>query len=168
MIRVLFVCMGNICRSPTAEGVFARLVERDGLQALIEIDSSGTHSYHVGHPPDPRAQEAAARRGVALGHLRARRLSPEDFEYYDYLLAMDEANRQDMLALGSPEHAHKVHLFLDFATNRTEREVPDPYYGSARGFDYVLDLVESASEGFLEHLRSQHRLPPGQQTAKRG
>lgn len=167
MVRVLFVCMGNICRSPTAQGVFTRLVEREGLEGLIEIDSSGTHSYHIGHPPDPRAREAAARRGFALGHLRARRLKHDDFEHYDYLLAMDEANREDMLAMGPPELAHKIHLFLDFASERPEREVPDPYYGSARGFDYVLDLVESAAEGFLAHLRAEHHLPAATQTAKR-
>lgn len=158
-IRVLFVCMGNICRSPTAEGVFARLVDTEGLDMLIEIDSAGTHSYHIGHGPDPRAQEAAGRRGVALAHLRARRLSPRDFEYYNYLLAMDEANLQDMMELAPPELAHKVHLFMDFALERPEREVPDPYYGSARGFEYVLDLVEDAAAGLLEHIRAEHQLP---------
>jgi protein-tyrosine phosphatase len=158
-IRILFVCMGNICRSPTAEGVFTRLVEAEGLGALIEIDSAGTHSYHIGHTPDPRAQEAAARRGVALSHLRARRLAPRDFEHYDYLVAMDEANRQDMLELAPPELAQKVHLFMDFALDRPEREVPDPYYGSVRGFEYVLDLVEDAATGLLEHIRVQHHLP---------
>jgi protein-tyrosine phosphatase len=104
---------------------------------------------------------------VALGSLRARRLRQDDFEHYDYLLAMDEANREDMLAMSPAELAHKVHLFLDFASDRPEREVPDPYYGSARGFDHVLDLVESAAEGLLEHLRAAHRLPVATQTAKR-
>lgn len=165
-IRVLFVCMGNICRSPTAEGVFTRLVEAEGLDGLIEIDSAGTHSYHIGHAPDPRAREAAGRRGVALAHLRARRLAPRDFERYDYLLAMDESNLQDMIELAPPELANKVHLFMDFALDRPEREVPDPYYGSARGFDYVLDLVEAAAAGLLEHLCSEHELPR-QRTLKR-
>jgi protein-tyrosine phosphatase len=159
VVKVLFVCMGNICRSPTAEGVFMRLVEAQGLDSLIETDSAGTHSYHIGHAPDPRAQEAAARRGVALTHLRARRLAPRDFERYDYLLAMDEANREDMLELAPPELAHKVHLFMDFALDRPEREVPDPYYGSVRGFEYVLDLVEDAATGLLEHIRAEHQLP---------
>lgn len=156
MVKVLFVCMGNICRSPTAHGVFQRLVEQNGLQVHIEIDSAGTHAYHIGNPPDPRAQAAALRRGVDLSTQRARRVEKDDFERFDYILAMDEDNLQILKTSSPPQHAHKVNLFLEYATGTKQREVPDPYYGGATGFEQVLDLVEMASEGLLQHLRQQH------------
>jgi protein-tyrosine phosphatase len=150
-INVLFVCTGNICRSPTAEGVFKHCVEKAGLAARIASDSAGTHDYHVGEPPDPRAQAAAKRRGYELGELRARRVRREDFERFDYVLAMDETNMRQLERLCPREHAHKLKLFLDFAGG-TPREVPDPYYGDPDGFERVLDLVEVAAQGLLRHL----------------
>ena len=148
---VLFVCMGNICRSPTAEGVFRYHVEGAGLAEHIEIDSAGTHAYHVGEPADHRARAAAERRGMTLEGIRARRVSSDDFERYDYILAMDEDNLARLEVEAPEEHRHKLRLFLEFAQNG-EREVPDPYYGGAAGFERVLDLVDEASRGLLETL----------------
>ncbi len=159
MVRVLFVCMGNICRSPTAEGVFRALVERVAPDQGIETDSAGTHAFHVGNPPDRRAQQAAARRGVDLGDLRSRQVRDEDFEAFDYLLAMDDDNYQ-LLMERSPDPASrsKVRLLMEFAIPESEREVPDPYYGGLNGFERVLDLVEVAAQGLLEQLRRDHDL----------
>ena len=143
--------MGNICRSPTAEGVFRYHVAKAGLQETIVIDSAGTHAYHVGEPPDRRAQAAAERRGVSLDGIRARRVTDEDFERFDYILAMDEDNFLQLRDQSPPEHHAKLRLFLEFAAI-PEREVPDPYYGGAAGFERVLDLVEDASRAFLETI----------------
>ena len=153
---VLFVCMGNICRSPTAEGVFRYHVESAGLAERIDIDSAGTHAYHVGEPADQRAREAAQRRGMSLEGIRARRVSRDDFERFDYILAMDEENLARLEDEAPEEHRHKLRLFLDFSTTG-EREVPDPYYGGAAGFERVLDLVEDASRGLLETLSIKTR-----------
>lgn len=155
-IKVLFVCMGNICRSPTAQGVFERLVEQMGLTQHTEIDSAGTHAYHVGHGPDPRAQAAAFRRGVDLSRQRARRVGAQDFEYYDYILAMDNDNLEALNAICPTAHRHKVRLLLEFAADLAGKEVPDPYYGSPNGFEVVLDMVEKGAEGLLLHLRQHH------------
>jgi protein-tyrosine phosphatase len=154
--RVLFVCLGNICRSPTAEGVFRRYVEQAGLGDEIEIDSAGTGDYHLGEPPDERAQDAASRRGYDLSSLRARQVTRRDFETFDYLLAMDEENARSLKRLAPHEHAHKVKLFTDFGTNGA-RYVPDPYSGGAQGFEHVLDLVEDAARGLLRHIESELR-----------
>lgn len=154
-VRVLFVCMGNICRSPTAEGVFRKMVENTGYAHQIEIDSAGTHAYHIGKPPDQRSQAAAARRGIDLSGLRGRQVSREDLVRFDYVLAMDEENREHLLALSPQDHVHKVRLFLEFASRSTERAVPDPYYGGPHGFDRVLDLVEDAAEGLLAEIRKR-------------
>jgi protein-tyrosine phosphatase len=157
-VRVLFVCMGNICRSPTAQGVFRKLVEEAGLLDRIEIDSAGTHAYHVGEPPDRRAQETAMRRGIALSDLRARRVEPEDFERFDYLLVMNQDNYHHMSAL-CPEGCgmeRRLMLLMDFAPDMRMREVPDPYYGGAGGFETVFDMVEAAAEGLLEDIRRRH------------
>jgi protein-tyrosine phosphatase len=148
---VLFVCMGNICRSPTAEGVFRYHVEGAGLAEHIEIDSAGTHAYHVGEPADRRARAAAEKRGMSLEGIRARRVSHDDFERFDYILAMDEDNLARLEDEAPAEHRHKLRLFLEFSTTG-EREVPDPYYGGAAGFERVLDLVDEASRGLLETL----------------
>ena len=148
---VLFVCMGNICRSPTAEGVFRHQVKAEGLENRIRIDSAGTHAYHVGEPPDRRAQAAAERRGISLDGIRARRVSDEDFVSFDYVIAMDEDNRERLLERAPEEHRGKVQLFLQYAEG-PEREVPDPYYGGTAGFERVLDLVEEASRGLLRTL----------------
>lgn len=151
--RILFVCMGNICRSPTAEGVFRKVLAERAPDLVVAVDSAGTHAYHIGEPPDPRARRAAERRGIDLGGLRARRISLEDFERFDLLLAMDELNRETLLETGPAEHHSKVRLMLEFAPHLGRQDVPDPYYGGSNGFEYVLDLVEEASLGLLEHLR---------------
>ena len=154
-IKVLFVCMGNICRSPTAEGVFTSLVEKNGHDDEIDIDSAGTHAYHVGESPDDRAQEAASRRGFDLSPIRARKVKPKDFEEFDYVLAMDRSNFQDLKRVCPAGMEDRLKLFLDFAPNLKERDVPDPYYGGHSGFEHVLDLVEAASEGLLEDIRKR-------------
>ncbi len=150
-ISVLFVCMGNICRSPTAEGVFRHYVEQAGMGDRVVIDSAGTHAYHVGDPPDHRAKAAAERRGIVLGKLRARRVSDQDFERFDHIIAMDLDNLERLKDQSPPEFHGKLKLFLEYS-GATEREVPDPYYGGAAGFERVLDLVEEASRGLLETL----------------
>jgi len=151
--RVLFVCMGNICRSPTAEGVFRKLVAEHAPDLDIDIESAGTHAYHMGEPPDPRACRAALRRGVDLSELRARKVSVEDFERFDLVLAMDESNRGLLLEMCPTEHHERVRLLMEFAPHLGRREVPDPYYGGSTGFEHVLDLVEEASRGLIEHLK---------------
>jgi protein-tyrosine phosphatase len=149
--------MGNICRSPTAQGVFEQLVRQAELTAQIEVDSAGTHAYHVGESPDTRASEAAMRRGVDLSRQRARRVGAEDFEAFDYVLAMDSSNYDDLAAICRPEHLPKLSRLLEFAPDLGTLEVPDPYYGGATGFERVLDLIEMASEGLLAEIRQQHR-----------
>jgi protein-tyrosine phosphatase len=155
MVRVLFVCMGNICRSPIAQGVFEDLVRREGLEGKIFVDSAGTHAYHVGEVPDPRAQESARRRGLDLGSQRARRIGPKDCEEFDYVLTMDEENYQVVAALCRRGNA-EVRPFLDYAPGRAETEVPDPFYGGPEGFEHVMDLVEAASKGLLEEIKKKH------------
>jgi protein-tyrosine phosphatase len=150
--RVLLVCMGNICRSPSAEGVLrARLAAAPEL--AVEVDSAGTHGYHVGDPPDPRAIAHAARRGVDIAGLRARQVMLADFERFDLVLAMDHANLARLQAQCPPSQAHKLKLMLDYAPRASLREVPDPYYGDAAGFEQVLDLLELAADGLVEALR---------------
>ena len=158
MVKVLFVCLGNICRSPTAEGVFRHLVQQLSYDDRIQIDSAGTHAYHVGEPPDTRAQQAAARRGIDLSGLRGRQALAADFERFDYVLAMDQDNFDNLLAICPAGLEHKLRLFLEFAPERTEREVPDPYFGGASGFDRVLDMIEEASQGLLADIQRQHRM----------
>ena len=148
---VLFVCMGNICRSPTAEGVFRHFVEQEGLSDRIEIDSAGTHAYHVNEPADRRASAAAARRGYSLEGIRARRVEAADFVRFNYIIAMDRDNLAMLQQQLPEEHETRLHLFLEFSGGQ-ESEVPDPYYGGAAGFERVLDLVEAASRGLLETL----------------
>ncbi len=154
-ISVLFVCMGNICRSPMAEGVFRQQVEAAGLAERIHIDSAGTHAYHVGEPPDPRAQETAARRDIDLSTQRARRVTREDLALFDFILAMDLGNLSILHDIAEPEHRERIRLFMEFAPEMKVREVPDPYYGGQGGFDRVLDLVEAASAGLLETIRKR-------------
>jgi len=158
MVRVLFVCLGNICRSPTAEGVFRHVVREAGLLEHIEIDSAGTHAYHIGEPPDARAQAAARRRGIDLSALRGRRAEATDIERFDYVLAMDAENYENLLAICPLGLEHKVRLFLEFAPERPEREVPDPYFGGDAGFDRVLDMIEEAAQGLLADLRERYRI----------
>lgn len=152
-VRVLFVCMGNICRSPTAHGVFEALVAREGLADRILVSSAGTVGHHVGEAPDPRSQRHASDRGHDLSHLRARLVSAAMIREADLVLAMDRSNL-DALARVVPEaDRHKVQLFLDFAPEAPKREVPDPYYGGPEGFVEVLELVEAASRGLIAALR---------------
>jgi len=159
-VRVLFVCMGNICRSPTAEGVFRHQVAQAGLSQLILADSAGTIDSHAGDAPDQRARTAAARRGYDLAALRARRVTPQDFEIFDYLLAMDRENLAYLHRVSPAEHRRKINLFLEFSTDASVREVPDPYYGRADGFERVLDLAEDASRGLLAHIMEQLQAAP--------
>ena len=148
-VSVLFVCMGNICRSPMAEGVFRHRAGEAGLLEHLDIDSAGTHAYHMGEPPDERAQVAAARRGIDISGLRGRRASTADLERFDYVLAMDEDNLSILREICPAGHEHKVRLFMEFAPTRGEREVPDPYFGTHSGFDRVLDMIEEATAGLL-------------------
>ena len=152
MVRVLYVCMGNICRSPTAEGVFRRLLDEQGLADHILVDSAGTHAYHVGEPPDLRSQAAARLRGIELGAQRARQVVAEDFFAFDRILAMDRDNLALLEASCPGDQRHKLALLLDYAPETGQSDVPDPYYGGGRGFDDVLDLVTSAGRGLLQSL----------------
>ena len=156
-MRILFVCMGNICRSPTAEGVFRRLVAERAPGVEIEIDSAGTHDYHVGDPPDPRSIAAAARRGVDLRQLRARLVHDEDFERFDLIVAMDRLNRETLLDRSPAPFRERIRLFMEFAGNREVEDVPDPYYGGAPGFERVLDLAEEAAAGLLDEVLERVR-----------
>jgi protein-tyrosine phosphatase len=150
--RILFVCMGNICRSPTAEGVTRALAERKGVAAFFEFDSAGTHGYHIGNPPDARARQAAAKRGYDLSPLKARQVNAFDFDRFDRILAMDRDNL-DLLRQACPEEHHgKLGLFLEYASRSTNDEVPDPYYGGPEGFERVLDMIEDAADGLLDQF----------------
>ncbi|MBI2732158.1 MAG: low molecular weight phosphotyrosine protein phosphatase [Aquabacterium sp.] len=157
--RVLMICMGNICRSPTAEAVLRHKLEAAGLASLVEVDSAGTHAYHVGSPPDPRALEAASRRGYEMKHLRARKVQQQDFDRFDLLLAMDWDNLA-LLEENCPsdlQTRRKLKRLTEFLPARSPhasvQTVPDPYYGGPAGFEFVLDLVEDACDGLVEHLR---------------
>ena len=155
-ISVLFVCMGNICRSPTAHGIFESLVAAHGLEEQNFIDSAGTHAYHIGEPPDQRSQQAAAVRGIDLSAQRARQAERADFERFQYILAMDKDNLRGLQRLAGSAPTQHVHLFMNFASRWDESEVPDPYYGGEHGFERVLDMVEDAAEGLLNHIKQQH------------
>lgn len=154
---VLFVCLGNICRSPTAHGVFEAKVKAKGLEHQILTDSAGTAAYHVGNPPDRRSGAAASVRGYDLSHLRARQAIVEDFYRFDYILAMDNSNFSDLQAIAPQDGKAELRLFLDYATTVATSEVPDPYYGGDDGFGQVLDLVEAASEGLLDVIELKLR-----------
>lgn len=158
-VSILFCCMGNICRSPTAEGVMRALVEGAGAADFIEIDSAGTHAYHVGNPPDERAQRAALRRGVDLSRIRARRVQSTDFERFDYVLAMDRDNLALLETMCPEDFQGSLRLFLSFAPDLGRDEVPDPYYGGTGGFDRVLSLVEEGCAALLAELRRRHAIP---------
>ena len=147
--------MGNICRSPTGQGVFEHLVEQAELSDQIEVDSAGTHAYHVDEPPDSRATKVALKRGVNLAEQKARRVSSTDFEQFDYILAMDSSNLDDLLAICPDEHQHKVNLLLSFATGLNAQDVPDPYYGGTTGFERVLDMVEEGARELLVEVRGR-------------
>lgn len=150
--RLLFVCLGNICRSPSAENIMNYLLEQRGLQSNITCDSAGTSSYHIGSSPDSRMRAAAKKRGINLVG-RARQFTAADFDQFDLILAMDDSNYRNILALDSAgAHAHKVKRMCEFCQQYPDREVPDPYYGGVDGFDYVIDLLMDACDGLLQDL----------------
>jgi len=152
--RVLFVCMGNICRSPTAEAVFRHRIDVAGLAPAVQCASAGTHDFHVGSSPDGRARAAALKRGYDLSRLRGRHVSEEDFERYDLILAMDQHN-MSFLKQRCPTHCQdKLRLLMEFARRHEASEVPDPYYGNARAFELVLDMIEDACGALIDHIRT--------------
>lgn len=155
-VSVLFVCLGNICRSPSAEAIFSRLVEKRGLADKVRIDSAGTGDWHVGASPDVRAVEAAKRRGYDLSQIRARQIGENDCLDHDYVIVMDEHNLRTVQAL-CPDA--KVHRLLDFAPDQKVRDVPDPYYGGDSGFDEVLDLIEEATQGLVAEIQTRLQVP---------
>ncbi len=154
---VLFVCMGNICRSPTAHGVFQAMVDEQGFSDRILVDSAGTHSYHIGSPPDIRSQDTARARGVDLTGLRARQFESDDFLDFDFLLAMDHSNLSNMSSLRIPKARARLDLMLEYSDKYKQKEVPDPYFGND-GFELVFDLISDASAGLLSHIRRQYSL----------
>ncbi|MEJ2115713.1 MAG: low molecular weight phosphotyrosine protein phosphatase [Gammaproteobacteria bacterium] len=155
-VSVLFVCMGNICRSPTAQGVFQKLIDDENLGKTIFVDSAGTHAYQAGKKPDARAISTAAKRGYKLSKYRARKIAELDFERFDYILAMDDENYSIMLEKCDAQHKNKIKLFMKFAVKSEALEVPDPYYGGLTGFETVLDLIEDASMGLLKYIKQRH------------
>jgi protein-tyrosine phosphatase len=156
-VKILFVCLGNICRSPTAEAVFRAVAAREAPELMIEVDSAGTAGYHIGEPPDARTRQAAIRRGYDMSPLRARIVEPRDFEDFDLILAMDRENLSVLHHRAPAHRRERVRLFLEFVPEATVTEVPDPYYGGPNGFEEVLDLVEAATQGLLQHLRQRSR-----------
>jgi protein-tyrosine phosphatase len=161
--RVLFICLGNICRSPMAEGVFRRVVEEEGLMDRFEIDSAGLGDWHVGQAPDTRAQAAAKSRGIDISHQCARQVADEDFARFDLLLVMDRSNYAELKRRAPADGRAKIHHFLDFAPEVGTQDVPDPFFGGAAGFDHALDLIEEAAHGLLASLVGDEAMP-----AKRG
>lgn len=158
MIKVLLVCLGNICRSPSAEGVLRQQIKAQGLAKRISVDSAGTASWHIGKSPDPRSIDAAKQRGIDISELRARAVCSQDFADYDYILAMDEDNLSELLAMAPDSSRAEIGLFLSYSSQASHRVVPDPYYGGDEGFDLVLDLVSDASQGLIKHILKQHTL----------
>ena len=154
---MLFVCMGNICRSPTAHGVFQSMVDKQGLSDQIIVDSAGTHSYHIGSPPDLRSQDIARSRGVDLTGLRARQFGSDDFLVFDFLLAMDHANLSNMSSIRPDKTRAQLELMLHYSEKFNQKEVPDPYFGND-GFELVFDMISDASEGLLGHIKKQFSL----------
>lgn len=152
MTNLLLVCMGNICRSPMAQTIAQKLAADASLSRQLKFDSAGTHAARLGSRPDPRVEAALSRHGYEVGRTRSRRITPRDFLHFDLILAMDEGNLVDLQRLCPPEHSHKLRLFLDFAEELNETEVPDPYYGNAEGFERVLYLCEAGARGLIRHL----------------
>lgn len=155
-VKILFVCMGNICRSPSAEALFRYHVETSGFRDYVEVASAGTHDYHVGDPADSRSHAAALGRGIDMTSHRAQHFKKEHFADYDYIVVMDDKNHDHVSAMCPPQYRDKVHYFMDFAPQLNVKEVPDPYFGGAEGFEHVLDLLEAASAGLLAQLRDRH------------
>ncbi len=155
-VKVLFVCMGNICRSPLAHGLFEHRVQQAGLSKRITIDSAGTHAYHVGNLPDPRSQQTAENHGIDLSSQRARQVKASDFEQFDYVVAMDRDNYSTLSSQCPDEHRHKLKLFMEFAPQLSETEVPDPYYGGESGFEMVYQLIDAAANGLMADIEMHH------------
>ena len=153
-VRILFVCLGNICRSPSAEGVFRRIAREHGLLDRLEVDSCGTGSWHIGKPPDARAMEAASRRGIDISDLRARQISEQDLDRFDYVLVMDRQNLADVRAIWRQNGGTEPELFLGYSKTGRD-EVPDPYFGGEDGFEQVLDLIEDAARGLIADIRGR-------------
>ena len=151
-MKVLFVCMGNICRSPSAQGVFEKLIKNNGLEGDFTVDSAGTHSYHVGGKPDSRSMQAALKRNIDISHQRARKISEKDFENFDYIVVMDNDNHMNVKMICPKKHLHKIYKMMSFSPSTKYSEVPDPYYGGEQGFELVLDLLENASLGLFNHI----------------
>lgn len=158
MVKVLFVCMGNICRSPTAEGVFRHLAKKSGVDNQLTIDSAGTIAYHEGDTPDGRSQAKAREHGIDLSHIRARQVRPEDFATFDFIVAMDPQNFRELTRNCPQKHAQKLCMMTDFAPQLGERSVPDPYYGDGDGFEHVFQIVKASCEGLLAHLEAEGML----------
>mgnify|MGYP001552588953 CR=1 FL=1 len=154
MVKVLFVCMGNICRSPTAQGVFERILDEYSLSQQVDVDSAGTYAYHAGEAPDRRAIAAASSRGIDISKQRARAVQVEDFDKFDLILAMDMSNLDALKEIAPATSKAKLKLFMDFASSGGAREVPDPYFGGTSGFEVVLDMIQDASKGLLKEVRS--------------
>ncbi|GHF12027.1 protein-tyrosine-phosphatase [Kordiimonas sediminis] len=159
MIKVLFVCMGNICRSPMAEGAFRSAVSAAGLQDRFHIDSAGTIGFHAGNPPDRRAIHTAQKNGIQINNQRSRKVMPDDFRVFDYILAMDHENLDDLLDRAPTEHQQKISLFLPYAPQLSMSEMPDPYYGADNQFDLCFRAATIAAEELLHHISAQHNLP---------
>jgi protein-tyrosine phosphatase len=155
MYKILFICMGNICRSPSAEGFFARALQQSVCKDMVTIDSAGTHSYHIGHAPDPRAVETALKFGVNISHLRARKVIASDFHDFDLMVAMDHDNLADLHAIRPPDSKARMELMMNFHPEGQPEEVPDPYYGGMDGFDYMCELLDSASAGLLKDIEKR-------------
>lgn len=154
-VRVLFVCMGNICRSPTAEAVLRKVLKEQGLDGRVEVDSAGTHGYHVGEPPDPRTQRAAESRGYDMSAIRARKVAAQDLEYFDLILAMDRSNLENLQRICLPDFSGRLGLLMNYSKAFDDDEVPDPYYGLGHGFDLVLDMIEDAAAGLLVEIKKR-------------
>jgi protein-tyrosine phosphatase len=159
-MRILFVCMGNICRSPSAEGVFRQALTRRAPELQVEFDSAGTHDYHVGEAPDARALAAARRRGIDISRLRARSVVPDDFERFDLILVMDEENAGELKRRARPAHQERIRLIMEYAPSAGRTAVPDPYYGGEQGFEEVLDLLEEAADGLIDALLDKRGARP--------
>lgn len=155
MTKILFVCMGNICRSPTAEGVFRAMVRDANIEHLVKIDSAGTHGFHVGEAPDPRAQAAVKKRGIDISHLSARQINKDDFRDFDLILAMDWENLAHLQQTAPRQYQHKLMLFMRFASDNEEATVPDPYYGNADGFEKVINYVTDACTGLIDVVKKR-------------
>jgi protein-tyrosine phosphatase len=157
--RILFVCLGNICRSPMAEGVFRRMAQEQGVLDLFEIDSAGLGQWHIGQAPDARAQSASLKRGIDISGQSARQVKHGDFARFDLVLAMDGENYQELVQLAPSDARHKVRRFLDFAREARTKNVPDPFFGAPKGFDHALDLIEQAARGLLTSLLTEAAAP---------